>query len=416
MIYQYSIFLFPFVAQSMLYGINPSIKIKTGIQFIRSPRLMWSENNAYIAFKYDISCQNTKVLLKTVIFCYKDLEGKRLQKTGTRLSVFRLPKMQEKKCFRHTYIRYKRDQCQTFRIEIIIKAVDNDIITLSDVEFGGPQLCDRGNPYLVPKTLKCDFEKDDCGIRTDFCSLHEWTIRERSKGKCSRWLRRASKNDDDDDDDRSPFEIKGLRLARRNISSTFCSYDPICIPCFQPSGISTGPMLEDHDDDKSGAPEECRDRRMSGNSLFLDPRPLGGRAAGPTIFDFPNVQHHPANAFLSFVYEMGQEGKHQLIIRAVCTSRDTRDLIPLAPLRLHYRIDHFDHLGRGGLICLDVHRYVHRSYCSKFAMQFVAIALTTPISVDDISYEFQLSGANCSKNTKTIVPSDEWTVLNFVSL
>jgi hypothetical protein len=279
--------------------------------------------------------------------------------------------------------------CRTYRASLLVGSLKNGDLIFDDLNFGGPELCNTMN-QPKPSTFKCDFEKDSCGIRTDFCSLYDWTIKALdSEGEGHEW---SESFDREKRSFSSNSESKGLALMKRNVTGNSCFY-PICIPCFQQSGIDV--TVIKHPDDF----QISRSRRSFGSlghALLLDPTRRPGEGVGPAIIDLPEVQYLPANTYLSFYYDMAPNGRHALLVTAICTGKNTNYFIPLGQGRLHYMITNYDGVGSSDLICMHIHHYVRGEACTSFVIQLHAYALDTVVLVDDFNFSSDLP-LSCGK-------------------
>ena len=332
------------IEEKRLLGINPRITISSDTKIIKSPLLMWSESNAFVRFRYTMT-KPSKVFAVKSILCYPTLGG-RLRRALWSTIVYIKARKQGQLCLR--MINPNRNLCKTYKALLTLRPVKGGVLGFDRLDFGGPELCTLQKKK--PTTFKCDFEKDGCGIRTDFCSLYDWTIQNRG----------SSFSKGSDREKRSFGSRKGssgLALMKRNITGDSCSY-PICIPCFQQSGIDV--TVIKHPGLFYFGTRNSRERRdLRGVSLFLDPSRRPREGVGPAIADLPEVQYDPDNAYLSFFHEMVPGGKHVLVVRAVCTGRVANDLIPLGPLRLPYA--NYQLLSRGCVwVCLYEYSPLHR--------------------------------------------------------
>lgn len=354
---------------------------------IKSPLLLWSDGNSYVILRCTMTKPKSKIVERRT-YCYSDLEGKVLK--GFWLTNVTLEEFPEhKKCFRTIHPKYFPSLCETFRLELKVYGTSHygtshGIVTLDQVDFGGPTICE--DDPIIPTTSRCNFEADDCGIRTDFCSLYDWNIQNND----------IRPGRDTESQDKRNFPKKtGLSLQRRNITSKdyACSY-PVCIPCFQSSGLNVHTIMPSF---RGDSPRPLEGRGLSGRSLALDPSTRPGEAVGPAVLDLRDVWHHPDNTYMTFRYSMIRGGRHHLAVTARCTARVQKDSIALGKFRRPYFISNLNRLGKAGFICLDIHKYVSKTLCPKFTIQFVALALDKKLILDDIEYKRVLP-TRCGKN------------------
>ena len=367
-----------FVERKQLLGINPQINVSSNVKIIKSPLLAWSRNNAYLTFRYIMTKPFTATARK-VITCYRDLGGKYLQRRWFTTITIK-PREEGKVCVRVVDPYRYRYLCSTFRVELVVGSTRSGILGIDRVDFGGYEVCK--NYPIKRKTLKCDFEEDSCGIRTDFCSLHDWTIQERGSGFSRGYGQQTSIK-----------RSTGLPLLKRNVTGNNCSY-AVCIPCFQRSGFEVTVIKSRTPPRAQMLPRDVIE--LGERSLLIDSSDTTALFA---ILDLPEVSYDPANRYLKFYYEMVPEGIHNLIVRARCTAKVSNDIIPLAPFGVEYKIPN-QHIedNTSGFICVHIHQYVKEESCPEFTIQLHAVAVGTPLVVDSVSFSDQLQ-PECGKDS-----------------
>jgi hypothetical protein len=366
-----------------MLGINPQINI-SNVKTIKSPLLAWSRNNAYLTFRYIMTTPFPAIARKTVI-CYRDLGGNYIQRRWFSTMTIQ-PRGKGNVCVGVVNPYRYRDQCKTFRVELVVGA-NSGILGIDCVNFGGYEVC-REHP-IKKNTMKCDFEEDSCGIRTDFCSLHDWTIQERRSGLYGQKM--------------SLTRSTGLPLLKRDVTGNSCSY-AVCIPCFQPSGIEvitslSSPRVDINSGPVAGpvpGPVPRLTVNLGAWSLFLDPSNSPGEVAGPAILSLPEVLHHPSNQYIGFYYEMVAGGLHSLIVRALCTAVASNYIVPLRPSGVEYHIPNDRIDDTSGFTCVNIHEYVKKDACSSFTIQLHGAARDTALIVDNVSFSEDLH-LSCSK-------------------
>ena len=349
--------------RDVVYGTNTSFTaFSSGTLTFQSPLLAWSEDSSYMKFKSIVAGTLTDFEVQVEIVCRKVLTAQGdTVKWSQDLSV---ADSEINQCFQ--VINYAQDPslCAAFRVNVKV-TVTGDNVTISGIEFGGSSLCSLSE--MQPSTtFDCNLDHGDCGIRNDACGLARWELRPQSADETSKEKRSSC-----------GVSKSGIPLIIKQLHSE-CAYH-LDIASLQPSGFL---LLNDVIDTTSQSASR-RKRDLSGYSLVLDPTTTSGVATG--ILDLPTVTHAIANAYLTFDYEMYEDGAHDLMVTAVCTSDPTNYLVPLKPSLLHYHKLNL-YAGSGGTLLLDVHAYVHQEDCSTFAIQLHGAAVDTYLTVDDLVF------------------------------
>ena len=176
-------------------------------------------------------------------------------------------KGEESKVCMRTIVASNQNLCTTFKAHLFVSSPTSGILIIDRLDFGGYEICRNRNNPIKRITLSCDYSKDSCGIRTDFCSLDDWTIQEKGNTR-GRTIR----------------ESTGLPLLKKSITGHSCSY-PICIPCFQRSGIDVTVSRVQHVLRPDSPISIFRGRRnLQGRSLYLDPSQT---PKGPAVLNLP---------------------------------------------------------------------------------------------------------------------------------
>jgi hypothetical protein len=361
-------------AQVTKYGLSRQYTISSDNMAITSPLLLRSKHKTHIKLHYQLTHSVFRIRVQNIIRCFSDLAGKILtQTTSLPIMPFTSTSKSGDMCF-GLPVSSLASTCRTYRV-MIRADVDNGYVTLSDIQFGDGSIC---SSFIQRKTtLDCSFDSSDCGITNDACGMVDWEIRSdddlsrqrRQSTECSQW--------------------KGLPLLKRKPLSA-CSFENLHITDLQPSGFSV-----DYIDATKLTKRDSRVRRSSGYSVYLDPSKVSdGVAVG--ILDLPEVYFSISNSFLSFAYDMVEDGLHFLLVAAVCTSDPSNKfLIPLADFHNHYHIRHSDGHGDSGTVCLDIQSYVKEKACYKFVIQITGAAVATVLSVDNVFFSRNLVKLPC---------------------
>jgi hypothetical protein len=373
-------------------GVNLNITATKDKVMVLSPVLLWSASTAFINIKYTLVTPIRGVLMWLKILCYSDLAGKkqirswisRLYLSGTKV------KTPLEKCAQVINPERYDGICTTYRLVQIV-SVPIGLLTISHMSFGDEALC--RDPLIPPTTIGSDFEDGDGGVRNNLCGLADWMIQENIPEIVDNNINEKTGSST------CPTEVNkntGFPLPKSDLLTNQCFY-PICIQCLQPSGFHLVTQLNNNNNIGLEPISAIQGRRQAfGRSIILDPAGNLGQVVGPAVLDLPIVTHDPLNAFFTFQFQMVRGGLHTLAVYGVCTARPSNDIIPLAPRRLHFRINQFTRLGRGGIVCLDIHSFVTSDFCPTFAIQMSGAALDTAMIVDNIFFVPDLASTTCS--------------------
>jgi hypothetical protein len=358
------------------YGVQPEFTISSEDLGIKSPLLIRNRYTAHIKFRYELTNRNGRMRIQNKIRCFKDLVGKKRTQTLSGLTVLNITTLSGDGCIQLPVSNISRT-CRTYRV-VTRADVKHGYVTVSDIQFGDSSICSEDTQ--LKKTLECSFADSDCGITNDACGIVDWEIR--SNEDSSRRRRRQSTE---------CFAPQGVPLLKKKLRSS-CSFENLNIIDLQPSGFSVDD--EDYIDTTELAEASLRKRRSFGYSIYLDPAQIKNRVA-IGVLNLPEVYHHTSNAFLSFAYDMVQNGLHDLLVTAVCTSSPSQYLVPLDDFNSHYHKTHFHGLGDSGTICLDIHSYVKETDCSTFVIQMQGAAVETVLVVDSVYFTENLVSTTC---------------------
>jgi hypothetical protein len=275
------------------------------------------------------------------------------------------PRKEGKRCTKMTTVFINPYLCTTFKSHLLVANPPSGTIKIDRLNFGSRELC--SDTKFKRTTLFCDFERDSCGIRTDFCSLGDWTIQEEGSNNSRR-------------------NNEGLPLLKNSVSGNSCDY-PICIPCFQYSGIDVTQVSRERSG-RSLQIGKLGRRSAQGRSIYIDPR---NKIHGPEVLNLPEVWHHPDNHYLHIYYDMVEGGLHVVTVRARCTASATNYIIALSESNTEYEVTNYEKENKFGSCCVDIHHYIQRDDCEAFTIQLIARAAYTPMLVDNIHFSSGLS-------------------------
>ena len=367
------------ISTRTMFGVNPIFNFNCDCSTstpLLSPLLLRSTEDTYMRFRFTAenksSTATVTVKLQQTVLCFSDLRGNsKHSKSFSQTYEIDLQQSSAEQCLKVIDVKDLPAECQTFQIQLELN-VEDGIFSLGDIEYGSGDICSFAP---LQNYQGCDFQSGDCGIKNDGCGRTAWEIRP----------------DVQPQDSTSSEKLDGFPLPKR-LSTTACSYDLSISLLKQQSGVNacTNPATYPYTSTPS-----YRRKRQSGSALYLDPLVIGNVVQG--TLDLPDVVHGSENAVITFQVDMVEDGLHDLVVTAVCTSNPNNQLVPLDQYSVHFHKSNFDGNGVYTKVCLDIHSYVSSQECSTFTIRMTGAALSTFLSVDTIFFSTSLSAASCSK-------------------